>query len=85
MYFVDYIQAQGKRQRKIPLSKKFWADFPLGSYVKIELVDGGLFYVDKVQAQGRKQRRIPVPQKFWDEFRVGVAVRIELIKAGKKK
>ena len=80
MYFVDYIQAQGDKQRKIPVSKKFWKDFPLDSYVKIELVDGGLFYVDLVQAQGKKQRRIPVPQKFWDEFKVGLAVKVELMK-----
>ena len=83
MYFVDYIQAQGERQRKIPVSKKFWAEFPLDSYVKIELMDNsGLFFVDRIQAQGGKQRRIPVPQKFWGEFTVGSAVRIELIKKG---
>lgn len=85
MYFVDYIQAQGERQRKIPVSKKFWAEFPLDSYVKIELMDSSrLFFVDKVQAQGGKQRRIPVPQKFWEEFAVGTAVRIELVKKGSK-
>lgn len=83
MHFVDYIQAQGKRQRKIPVSKKFWQDFPLGSYVKIELMDdSGLFFVDKVQAQGEKQRRIPVPQKFWNEFKVKSAVKIEMMKKG---
>ena len=86
MYFVDYILAQGTRQRKIPVSKKFWADFTLNSYVKIELIDNPeIFYVDKVQAQGGKQRRIPVPQKFWDEFKVGAAVKVELMKKGKKK
>lgn len=86
MYFVDKIQAQGTRQRKIPLSKKFWREFPLDSMVKIELLDNpSLFYVDKVQAQGKKQRRIPLPQKFWEEFPLGSIVKIELIKKGKTK
>jgi len=86
MYFVDKIQAQGTRQRKIPLPKKFWREFPLNSIVKIELLDDlSMFYVDKVQAQGRLQRRIPLPQKFWDEFPVGTMVKIELMKKGKRR
>ena len=85
-YFVDKIQAQGKRQRKIPVSKKFWVDFPLNSMVKIELLDDdSMFFVDRVQAQGKLQRRIPVPQKFWEEFPVGATVRIEIMKKGKKR
>ena len=86
MYFVDKIQAQGTRQRKIPVPKKFWLDFPLDSYVKIELLDdNSMFFVDKVQAQGKQQRRIPVPQKFWNEFPVGAMVKIEVMRKGKKK
>ena len=85
MYYVDKILAQGTRQRKISVPKKFWKDFPLNSYVKIERIDGSpLFFVDIVQAQGKLQRRIPVPQKFWKEFPVGSTIRIELIKKGKK-
>ncbi len=81
MYFVDKIQAQSTRQRKIPVPKKFWLDFPLGSLVKIELMgNSDLFYVDKVQAQGKIQRRIPLPQKFWEEFPVGVVVKVEIMK-----
>ncbi len=84
IYFVDKIQGQGSRQRKIPLPKKFWREFPLGSLVKIEVLeDSSLFYVDKVQAQGKIQRRIPVPQKFWAEFPLGVLVRIEFMRKGK--
>ncbi len=80
-YFVDKIQAQGEQQRKLSVQKKFWGDFPIGSYVKIELLnDPTLFFVDKVQAQGKLQRRIPVPQKFWDEFSVGSTVKIELMR-----
>ena len=82
MYFVEKIQAQGTRQRKIPVLKKFWKEFPLDSYVKISLLEADLFFVDKVQAQGTLQRRIPVPLKFWKEFAVGNAVRIDLIKRG---
>ena len=86
MYFVDKIQAQGTRQRKIPLPKKFWQEFPLESMVKIELIeDPSLFYVDKVQEQGKIQRRIPLPKKFWKEFPLGSMVKIELMKKGKKK
>jgi hypothetical protein len=86
MYFVDKVLAQGTRQRKIPVSKKFWRDCPLDSYVKIELLDNSsIFFVDIVQAQGKFQRRIPVPQKFWDEFDVGTTVKIEVIRKGKKK
>lgn len=86
MYFVDKIQAQGTRQRKIPLPKKFWKEFPLGSIIKIELIDdSSLFYVDKVQAQGKVQRRIPVPQKFWNEFPVGAVVKVEFMRRSKKK
>ena len=81
MYFVDKIQAQGTRQRKIPVPKKFWIDFPLNSLVKIELLHNPvLFYVDRVQAQGKAQRRIPLPQKFWDLFPVGALVRVEVMK-----
>lgn len=83
MYFVEKIQAQGTRQRKISVSKKFWEEFPLGSYVKISLLDNeSMFFVDIVQAQGALQRRIPVPMKFWDEFRVGSAVKVEIMKKG---
>jgi len=86
MYFVDKIQAQGTRQRKIPVLKKFWREFPLDSYVKIELMnDSSLFFVDKVQAQGRLQRRIPVPQKFWPEFKVGKIIKVELMSYKRKK
>ncbi len=86
MYYVDKILAQGTRQRKIPVPKKFWKNFPLNSYVKISLIDGSpLFFVDIVQAQGKLQRRIPVPQKFWKEFPVGSTIKIELIKKGSKK
>ncbi len=85
MYFVDKIQAQGNRQRKIPLPKKFWREFPLNSLVKIELMDEpSLFYVDKTQAQGKIQRRIPLPFKFWKEFPLGKMVRVELMDIGKK-
>lgn len=81
MYFVERILAQGTRQRKISVSKKFWKEFPIDSYVKIELLDDStMFFVDKVQAQGKLQRRIPVPQKFWNEFQVGAAVKVELMK-----
>lgn len=86
MYFVDKIQAQGERQRKIPLPKKFWREFPLGSMVKVELMDDeALFYVDKVGAQGKVQRRIPVPLKFWEEFPLGSMVKVELMGKGKRK
>ena len=81
MYFVDKILAQGTRQRKIPVPKKFWREFPLDSLVKISLIDDEeMFYVDKVQAQGKIQRRIPLPQKFWSEFPVGTMVKVELMK-----
>jgi hypothetical protein len=86
MHFVDRIQVQGERQRKIPLPKKFWVEFPLNSLVKISLIDNEeLFYVDKVQAQGSVQRRIPLPQKFWEEFPIGSLVKVELMKKGKNK
>ena len=86
MYFVDKIQAQGTRQRKIPLPKKFWREFPLGSLVKIELIDNpSLFYVDKVQAQGKVQRRIPLPKKFWKEFPLGSMIKVELMRKGGRK
>ena len=85
MYYVDKIQAQGPRQRKIPVPKKFWVDFPIDSLVKIELIsDSTLFFVDKVQAQGKAQRRIPVPQKFWEEFPVDVNVKIEIMRKKKE-
>ena len=85
MYYVEKIQAQGTRQRKISVSKKFWKEFPLGSLVKIELLDDpSLFFVDKVQAQGKLQRRIPVPMKFWEEFPVGTVVKVEFMRDGKK-
>ncbi len=80
MYFVDKIQAQGTRQRKISVPKKFWSDFPLNSIVKISILDQSLFFVDRVQAQGKIQRRIPVPKKFWNEFPVGTAVRVDILK-----
>ncbi len=84
MYFVEKIQAQGKSQRKIAVRKKFWADFPLKSWVKISLLnDSNVYFVDIVQAQGKLQRRIPIPQKFWKEFAVGKAVRIDIVKNGK--
>lgn len=80
MFFVDKIQAQGTKQRKIPLPKKFWKEFPLHSMVKIELIDNpAVYYVDKVQTQGEKQRKIPVPKKFWKEFPMGSMVKIELL------
>lgn len=80
VYFVDKIQAQGTRQRKIPLPKKFWNEFPPHSYVKIELIRyPALFFVERVQAQGKLQRRIPVPLKFWKEFPAGSLVKIEFI------
>ena len=83
MYFVEKVLAQGTRQRKISVSKKFWKEFPINSYVKIELMDDStMFFVDKVQAQGKLQRRIPVPQKFWDEFSVGAIVKVEIMKRG---
>jgi hypothetical protein len=84
MFFVDRVQAQGTRQRKIPMPKKFWKEFPIDSIVKIELVnDPTMFYVDKVQAQGKIQRRIPLPLKFWEEFPTGVMVKVELMRKGK--
>ena len=86
MYFVEKIQAQGTRQRKIPVPKKFWDEFPIDSYVKIELLDNpNLFFVDLVQAQGMIQRRIPVPKKFWNEFQAGTIVRIEIMKKPQNK
>lgn len=85
MYYIDKIQAQGNRQRKIPLPKKFWSEFPLHSLVKIELVsDHSLFYVDKVQKQGKLQRRIPLPLKFWPEFPVSSLVKIEMMRKGRR-
>jgi hypothetical protein len=84
MFFVDRVQAQGTRQRKVPVPKKFWKEFPIDSIVKIELVnDPTMFYVDKVQAQGKIQRRIPLPLKFWEEFPLGAIVKIELMRKGK--
>jgi len=86
MFFVDKILAQGTRQRKIPVPKKFWREFPLNSLVKISLVeDEEMFYVDKIQAQGKVQRRIPLPQKFWSEFPVGTMVKVELMLKGGKR
>ena len=84
MYFVEKIQAQGKKQRKIPVPKKFWNEFPVGSLVKIEKVyEPTLFFVDIVQEQG-VQRRIAVAYKFWNYFPVGTAVKIEWMIGGKK-
>ena len=80
MYFVEKVQAQGERQRKLPVPKKFWKHFPLNSMVKITLLNKEIFIVDRVQKQGKLQRRIPIPQKFWKEFPVGAVVRIECIK-----
>jgi len=81
MYYIDLVQAQGSRQRKIPVPKKFWKSFPLNCLVKIELVDdSSLFYVERVQAQGKIQRRISLPQKFWKEFPLGSTVKIEFMR-----
>ena len=81
MYFVDKIQAQGDKQRKIPVPKKFWIEFPLDSMVKIELLDDPtLFFVDRIQAQGKVQRKIPVPMKFWKEFPAGAIIKVESMK-----
>ncbi len=41
VYYVDKVQGQGKEQRKIPLPKKFWKEFPVGSIVRIELIEKG--------------------------------------------
>lgn len=85
MYFVDKVQTQGKRQRKVPVPKKFWKEFPVYSLVKIEsMKDPTLFYVDKVQTQGKIQRRIPLPQKFWEEFPLNAVVKVELMRKKKK-
>ena len=86
MYFVDKVQKQGIKQRKVPVPKKFWGEFPLGSIVKIELIDdSSMYYVDKVQAQGKIQRRIPLPLKFWAEFPESSIVKVEFMRKGKKK
>lgn len=86
MHFVEKVQVQGTRQRKIPLPRKFWRELPLGSMVKIELVkNNSLFYVDFVQAQGKVQRKIPLPQKFWEIFPLGSIVHVELMKKSKRK
>ncbi|GEM_PF-6929225 len=79
--FVERIQIQSTHQRKIPVPKKFWKEFPLNALVKIELMDTpALFFVDMVQAQGKVQRKIPVPQKFWDFFAADTIVTIELMR-----
>ena len=84
MYFVDRVQAQGIKQRKIPVRKKFWKEFPLQSLVKIEVLDDpSLFFVDIIQLQGKIQRRIAVPQKFWTYFPVGAIVKVEWMRNGK--
>ena len=84
MYFVDRVQAQGTKQRKIPVPKKFWKEFPLQSLVKIEVLDDpSLFFVDIIQLQGKIQRRIAVPQKFWTYFPVGAIVKVEWMRNGK--
>lgn len=84
VYFVDLVLAQGTRQRKVPVPKKFWKEFPINSIVKVELVnDPTMFYVDKVQAQGKIQRRIPLPLKFWEEFPKGTMVKVELMRKSK--
>ncbi len=80
MYFVEKVQAQGERQRKLPVPKKFWEHFPLDSMVKITILETEIFIVDRVQHQGKLQRRIPIPQKFWPEFPVGAIVKVECIK-----
>lgn len=80
MHFVERVQVQSTRQRKIPVPKKFWREFALDSVVKIELMNNsGVFFVDFVQAQGGVQRRIPVPQKFWDFFSAGCMVMVTLM------
>ncbi|HIG93304.1 MAG: hypothetical protein QT02_C0001G0103 [archaeon GW2011_AR9] len=85
MYYVDRVQAQGAKQRKIPVPKKFWRDFSLDCFVKIELInDPAMFFVDTVQAQGKIQRRIPVPQKFWNQFSIGSMVKVEFMRKEKK-
>ncbi|MBT5739471.1 hypothetical protein HOI26_00075 [Candidatus Woesearchaeota archaeon] len=83
VYFVEKIQAQGERQRKIPLLKRFWDEFPLDSYVRVELIENSsVYFVDFVLKQGSLQRKIPVPQKFWKEFSVGAMVKVSLVKRG---
>ncbi|HLD01223.1 MAG TPA: hypothetical protein VJC39_05775 [Candidatus Nanoarchaeia archaeon] len=80
IFFVDRVQVQSDKQRKVPLPKKFWLSFPLNSLVKIQsLKNESLFYVDKIQAQGKIQRRVPLPKKFWKEFPLGTMVKVELI------
>ncbi|PIN87760.1 hypothetical protein COV12_02205 [Candidatus Woesearchaeota archaeon CG10_big_fil_rev_8_21_14_0_10_32_24] len=85
MHFVDKVQAQGEKQRKIPVPKKFWVDFPLDSWVKVSLLnDESIFFVDIIQEQGKIQRRIPLPQKFWDLFEIGAIIRVDVIHKGGK-
>ena len=84
MHYVDRVLAHGDKQRKIPVPKKFWKDFPLGTLVKIVLMsDHSLFYVDKIQAQGKLQRRVPLPIKFWEEFSEGSVVMVEVMRKKK--
>ncbi len=85
MHFIERIQIQSTRQRKIPLPKKFWSEFPIHSLVKIELLNTPLdipplFFVDRVQAQGTIQRRISLPQKFWQFFPKNSLVKVELMR-----
>ncbi len=83
---MDKVQAQGEKQRKVPVPRKFWLDFPINSFVKISLLSNPtIFYVDKVLAQGTKQRRIPIPQKFWKLFDIDDTVRVDIMKVSKKK
>lgn len=84
MYYIEKVQAQGLKQRKVSLSKKFWNEFPLDCFVKIELLESpNIFFVDRVQAQGKLQRRIPVPQKFWEDFDVESIVKVTFLRRGK--
>ncbi len=80
MHFVEKVQVQSTRQRKIPVPKKFWREFAVDCVVKIELMNNsGVCFVDVVQAQGKLQRRIPVPQKFWEFFSEGSMVMVTLM------
>jgi len=38
LFFVDRVQAQGEKQRRIPLPQKFWQFFPSTCVVKVELM-----------------------------------------------
>ena len=38
LFFVDKVQAQGGKQRRIPVPQKFWEEFAVGTAVRIELI-----------------------------------------------